>query len=137
MDYLALIVKFQFCTDMSDIVSKLHYIYRDNGFYLFSVDCEEDEDISYEEACKANQNCFDNLIDFEEWKHYRMHWECDWISFVDTTPSIDETDRETERKEMILFPESEAKFAMDKIYALMNDLFNLDEVIAVEIQKER
>ena len=137
MDYLALIVKFQFCTDMPDIVSKIHYIYRDNGFYLYSVDCEEDEDISYEEACKANQNCFDNLSDFQEWKHYRMHWECDWISFVDTTPSIDKTDRETERKEMILFPESEAKFAMDKIYSLMDDLFNLDEVIAIEIQKER
>lgn len=137
MDYLALIVKFQLCMDMPDIVAKLHEIYRNHSFELSNIDCEEDENISYEDACEANQYCYDNNIDFEEWKHYRMTWKCDWISFVDTTPSINITDRETERKEMILFPEIEAKTTVVEICSLIQDLIKLDEVLAVEIQKER
>ena len=143
MDMLMLKINFNFYNENTNIVKELHEIYRKHGMKFPKVDCEEDENISYEEACKVNQFCYDNNVNFEEWVHYRMSWNCDWVSFIDTTPSIDiipynENEYYHKHKaEYVMFPEDEIyEYELNEIFKLMKDLYELDYVTALELQKE-
>lgn len=141
MDYLMLKIKFMLNMNNPDLVKELHKIYREHGFSFPVIDCPENEKVSYEEACKVNQFCYDNNIVFEKWEHFRMRWSCDWISFADTTPCIEEAvdspfDDIFIKEELIMFPEEEAMKVLAEVFSLANDLYLLDFVHAVEIQKE-
>lgn len=136
--YLTVEVKFRHYDKESNIVNELHSIYAKHGLVFNYLYCNEEENISYDEACKANQKCFDELILFEELEHYRMSWSCDWVSFVDTSPSIflDCTEG-VEKSELILFPEEECvDNVFSRILDLIADLYKLDSVHSIEIQKE-
>ena len=144
--YLSVSVSFRRYDNDPNIVEDLHELYGRHGLSLKYIYCEENEDISYEKACKANQKCFDELIEFEEWKHYRMSWGCDWISFVDTFPSIEIVLPDYEgagrpycirKEERILFPEDEiTDDVFSRILELVTDLYKLNSVHSVTIQKE-
>lgn len=143
--YLTVEVKFRRYDKESNIVNELHSIYAKHGLVFNYLYCNAEENISYDEACKANQKCFDELILFEELEHYRMSWSCDWVSFVDTSPSIflDYTENEystphgIEKSELILFPEEECvDNVFSRILDLITDLYKLDSVHSIEIQKE-
>lgn len=141
MDYMLLKVKFNFDVNNPDLVKELHWLYKEHGFSFLAVDCPENEKVSYEEACKANQLCYDHNIIFEKWEHYRITWKCDWISFADTTPCIEIANSPFpdmfEKEELIMFPEEEAIKAFTEVLSLVTDLYMLEFVYAIEIQKER
>lgn len=142
MPYLALRVKFEFDDTVSDLVTKLHEVYKAHGFSYIGVDCDEDEDISYEKACEVNQYCYDNNITFDNMMYYRMYWTCDWISSVETMQSIElypydeNTYYSKQKEEWILFPEDEAYKVLAEVFSLANDLYLFDFVRAVELEKE-
>ena len=145
MEFLALNVRLKFYDENPNLVKEFHEIYKKHGMrpvFVYTVE----EDVSYEDACAINQKCFDNRIDFEECVLFFISWECDWISFVDTTPSISintgankNLDKKYQmiREEMILFPEDEVTDEVfSKILSLMFDLYKLKSVYSIEIQKE-
>lgn len=144
--YLSISVHFRSYDKEFNIVSDLHNLYNKYGLSLSYIYCKEGENISYEDACIANQKCFDELIEFEEWEHYRICWKCDWVSFVDTFPCINIIMPNYEnsgvpyyiqKDERILFPENEInKKVFNKILQLVADLYKLDFVHSISIEKE-
>lgn len=142
MPYAIIRIKFDFDTIVPDLVKRLHEVYRQHGFSFPEVWYEENENISYEEACKVNQYCYDNNILFEEMMHYRMGWKCDWISHAETMQSIElipydeNTYYSKQKEEWILLPEDEVNPVLAEVFSLMNDLYLLDFVRAVELEKE-
>lgn len=145
MEYLALNVRLKFYDENPNLVQEFHDVYKKHGMRPIFVHTVE-KDVSYEDACVVNQKCFDERIEFEEWEHYRITWECDWISYVDTTPSISfnpEANKNLDRKyqmireEMILFSADEVTDEVfSEILSLMFDLYKLKSVYSIEIQKE-
>ena len=142
MSYLILRVKFEFDDIIPDLVIKLHEVYKAHGFSYIDVDCGEDEDISYEKACEVNQYCYNNNITFDNMMYYRMYWTCDWISSAETMQSIElypydeNTYYSKQKEEWILFPEDESYKVLAEVFSLANDLYLLDFVRAVELEKE-
>lgn len=142
MSYLILRVKFEFDDIIPDLVTKLHEVYKAHGFSYIDVDCDEDEDISYEKACEVNQYCYDNNITFDNMMYYRMYWACDWISSAETMQSIElypydeNTYYSKQKEEWVLFPEDESYKVLAEVFSLANDLYLLDFVRAVELEKE-
>lgn len=144
MDLLVLKIKFNYDENYSTLVKDMHEIYRKHGFMFLKVDCGLTEKVSYEEACKVNQFCFDNRVEFEDWEHFRISWNCDWISFVDSSPIIEaeETDDGTgryykkQKEEWLFFPEDEIEEELNEIFKLMGDLYKNEFVAGLELQKE-
>ena len=140
--YFTILVEFGFSADDSNLVKDLHSLYRKYGYEVEWV--RTNEDISYEDACEINQKCFNERIDFEEWKHNRMLWRGTLTSFMETSPSIkvDENSKVEKyysaiRREMILFPEEEVTGeVLNKLLELVKDLYAMDIVYSVQIQKE-
>lgn len=143
MPYLTLRVKFEFDDIIPDLITKLHEVYKAHGFsYIGVVDRAEDEYISYKKACEVNQYCYDNNITFDNMMYYRMCWKCDWISGAETMQSIElypydeNTYYSKQKEEWILFPEEESYEVLAEVFSLANDLYLLDFVRAVELEKE-
>ena len=142
--FLSLRVEFSIYNNDPNIIEKLHNLYRDYGMSVDHIYSKNE--VSYEEACSANQKCFDEMISFDKHQHYRMTWVCDWISFVDTFPCIDvimpnyendDVPYKVQKEECILFPENEiTPDVFQKILNLVTDLYNMDYVHSVMIEKE-
>lgn len=143
MDLLVLKIKFNYDENYSTLVKDLHEIYRKHGFIFPKVDCGLDNRVTYEEGCKVNQFCFDNKVDSEEWEDFRISWNNDWTSYVDTMPYIstvelDDGSYYTKKKEeWVMFPEDEIKEEeLNEIFKLMKDLYENKFVVGLELQKE-
>lgn len=142
--YLTVKVEFRAMDKVPDIEEQMHKLYAEYGMkpvYIYAEDT-----ITYEDACKANQKCFDELLDFDEWKQYRIEWRCDWLfSAIDTFPNIniiapnyeDDKPYGIEKEEWILFPEDEIdEPTFNKILNFVADIYKLDFVCGVKIEKE-
>lgn len=143
MDWAVIKVKFDWDMDIPTVVSDLHKIYAKHGFEFNTIDCFEDESITYEEACTANQFCFDNHVEYEDWKHYRLYWGWNQIlPEVETMPVIevinfDDRCYDRRRQEWILFPYDDLTEDMvSHIFDLMYDLYKVKGVVSLEFQKE-
>lgn len=141
--YLVVRVRFWSSDKVPDIEKRLHELYKKYGMELVYIDSKEV--ITYEDACKDNQKCFDELIEFDEWKHHRITWKSDWIASIDTYPDINiilpnyENNKpyDVQKSECILFPEEKVtKDVFNNILSLVADLYNLDFVYSVKIEKE-
>ena len=133
--YITIKVKFRY--DEKVELNKIHDLYKQFGMKPFYVDCSEGESISYDEAFKSNQNCFDNNIIFDEWQHYRISWEAGFVYYIDTMPVIDPLESIYSKEEWIMLPEEEVTdevFA--KVLLLVKALYKLEFVSGVTIEKE-
>ena len=140
--YVAIKISFSIYDNDSNIVKKLHELYKNYGMEPIYVD---PSNVSYEEACLINQRCFNNMVEFDEHKHCRITWKCDWVSSIDTLPNIQiilpEYDNgrpyDKIKEEWLLFRENEiTSEVFQKILKLITDLYNMDYVHAVKIEKE-
>lgn len=143
--YLAVRVEFRAIDKVPNIEKRMHELYKEYGMepvYIYSGE----KDIFYEEAVEANQTCFDELIELNEWKHYRIEWKCDWVSFMDTFPCIhtimpnyenDGRPYYIQKEEWLLFPEDEINDDIfNNILDLITDMYKFDFVHSVKIEKE-
>lgn len=146
MDLLVLKIKFNYDENYSTLVKDLHEIYRKHGFSFPKPDCGLDNtEVTYEEACKVNQFCFDNRVEFEEWEHFRISWKCDWVLFVDSSPIIEAEEMndgmgryyKKQKEEWLFFPENRIEEEeLNEIFKLMGDLYKNEFISGLELQKE-
>lgn len=118
-------------------LNKIHDLYKQFGMKPFYIDHSEDESISYDEAFKSNQNCFDNNIIFDKWQHYRISWKGGFLSYIDTMPVIDPLESIYSKEEWIMLPEEEVTdevFA--KVLSLVKAFYKLEFVSGITIEKE-
>ena len=133
--YLEVKALLQIDDENPNLVKEFHTIYTKHGLVP--------QDFNYKESTDTNQQCF---LDRDDTNSQRLYWASDWCPFIVTYPSIRQGEGVNPvidkkytmiRQEVLLFPEDEiTEEGFLKILQIVTDLYNLNSIYSVIIEKE-